>query len=98
MNYAAQDPRHWFEGMSCSICGTTVWPWQEFNYDHGQPVSRGGRRGRINKAFAHVLCNSVKADRFPFSLRTAADREAVRRFITPRTFRRLQRIWAGEPD
>ena len=97
MTLAAQHPSRWFLGMTCAICGTPITPWQDFNRDHHIPLSRGGRRGRINKVWAHCLCNSVKGNRHPFSLRTPADREAIRPHVNPRTYRRLERIWAGEP-
>lgn len=71
--------------------------WQRFNWDHEIPVSKGGRRGRLNRRIAHCLCNSVKGDRYPFSLRTKAEREAFKAHVLPRTYRRLQRIWNGEP-
>lgn len=79
---------------ACAICGDPVRPWQIFNWDHIVPMSRGGPRGRINKALAHQLCNAVKGNRHPFSLRTAAEREAVADLVSPRTYRKLQRLWA----
>ena len=96
MPQAAPHPRHWFLGMVCAICGTLIAAGQAFNTDHTMPLSRGGRRGRANKELAHILCNAVKGNRYPFSLRTTADREAARSHVTPRTYRALERIWAGE--
>lgn len=93
----ALSPRRWVPGNFCSICGTYIFSVQSFNWDHEIPMSRGGRRGRPNKRFAHLLCNSVKGDRFPFSLRTPAEREAARAFVRPQTYRKLQKIWKGEP-
>lgn len=92
----ALSPRMWYPGMSCIICGEKVRPWQAFNWDHVVPISKGGPRGKKNKAIAHLLCNSVKNDRHPFSLRTLNDREAVRPFVSTHTYERLLRIWAGE--
>jgi hypothetical protein len=87
----------WFPGMTCSICGTPIRQWQWFNWDHDIPMARGGRRGRANKRYAHLLCNSVKGDRWPFSLRTPEERRAVQALVHPRTYQRLTRIWRGEP-
>ncbi len=87
--------RRWHPGMACGICGELIRSWQPFNHDHVVPMSKGGPRGRRNKTFAHLLCNCVKGDRHPFSLRTAADREAARTLVTARTYARLQQIWAG---
>lgn len=81
--------------MACSICGEPVRQWQQFNWDHGVPVSLGGKRGRSNKAYAHCLCNAVKGNRHPFSLRTAAERDAVRARVRPQTWQQLCLIWAG---
>lgn len=94
--HGALSPRRWYPGMTCSICGERIRQWQPFNFDHAVPISRGGRRGMANKFFAHCLCNAVKGDRYPFSLRTPAEREAVREWVTPRTWRRLVGVWAGE--
>lgn len=95
-NNGALSRRLWYPGMACSICGEPIRPWQLFNRDHVIPMSAGGRKGRENKAYAHVLCNSVKGDRHPFSLRTPAEREAVRALVKPATYERLLRTWAGE--
>lgn len=91
-------PEHWRYGMCCCICGSAIQPWQRFNWDHQVPMAKGGRRGRANKDYAHVVCNSVKGDRWPFSLRTEQDRDAVRAWVKPRVWRRLQRIWNGGED
>jgi len=58
-------------------------------------MSKGGRRGKANKTFTHTLCNSVKGDRYPFNLRTPAEREAVRAVVSERTYARLERTWRG---
>jgi len=92
----AQSPRRWFPGMTCAICGEGIRQWQAFNHDHQLPMAKGGAKGRKNKQYTHVLCNSVKGDRYPFSLRTQAEREAVRNRVRPETYAKLQRIWAGE--
>lgn len=92
----AQSPRRWFPGMTCSICGEGIRQWQVFNFDHVVPMSAGGARGRRNKRYAHVLCNSIKADRHPFSLRTRVEREAVRARVKPATYARLLDVWAGK--
>ncbi len=81
--------------MMCGICCEFIRPWQPYNIDHEVPMSRGGRRGKINKQYAHQLCNSVKGDRYPFSLRTPEEREAVRALVQPATYCKLQRVWAG---
>lgn len=91
----ALSPRLWFPGMTCSICGTAIRQWQQFNWDHDIPISRGGPRGRRNKRHAHLLCNSVKGNRHPFSLRAPADREAIRVWVKPSTYAKLQQVWAG---
>ncbi len=91
----AQSPRLWFPQMRCAICGERVCRWQPFNFDHAVPMSLGGKRGKKNKQFAHALCNSVKNNRHPFSLRTVEEREAVRLLVRPETYSRLQQVWAG---
>lgn len=88
--------RRWFPGMTCGICGELIRIWQSFNQDHIVPMSRGGKRGKVNKVYAHCLCNAVKGDRYPFSLRTLADREAVWDLVSERTYDKLMRVWAGE--
>lgn len=89
--------RHWKPNLPCSICGTVIEQWQWFNWDHIVPMSLGGRRGRSNKALAHRLCNSVKGNRFPFSLKTPEEREAARRLVSARVWTYLERVWSGEP-
>lgn len=89
------DPRTWKPGMVCSICGEFIRRHQGFNLDHEIPISRGGRRGKINKRIVHVICNAVKGSRYPFSLRTAEERAAVRSLVQDKTFRRLAMVWAG---
>lgn len=97
-NPQAVTPRRWYPGMTCSICGAEIRSYQRFNRDHTIPRAAGGPAGRKNKAPAHVLCNLVKGSRHPFSMRTADEREQVRVRVTPDTWRRLLRIWAGEAD
>ncbi len=92
----AQNPRRWFPGMACSICGEYIRLWQPFNFDHHVPLAKGGAKGRKNKRFTHVLCNTIKGDRHPFSLRTPAEREAIRPFVRPEVYAKLLRVWAGE--
>lgn len=92
----AANPRRWYPGMACHICAEQIRQWQPFNHDHVIPMSLGGRRGKINKAFAHVLCNSVKGNRYPFHMRTAAERAAARTLVTEATYERLERTWRGE--
>ncbi len=92
----ALSPRRWHPALTCWICAELIRQWQPFNFDHMVPMSKGGRRGRANKAYTHVLCNSVKGDQHPFFLRTAAEREAVRARVRPDVYRRLERVWAGE--
>lgn len=92
----AQPRQSWRDGMFCHICGTAITRVQPWNLDHVQPLARGGRKGKINKAPAHVLCNSVKGDKHPFSLRTEADRDAVREWLKPSTYRKLLRVLSGE--
>lgn len=92
----AQHPRRWHPLLDCSICGELIRRWQPFNFDHEIPMARGGRRGKVNKRPAHQLCNAVKGDRYPFSLRTSQDRLAVQARVTVRTYRRLQAVWRGE--
>lgn len=94
----AASPRRWAPGLSCSICGTPIHRWQRFNWDHVIPMSRGGKRGRSNKAHAHLLCNSVKNDRYPFSLKTDDERARIRAHLRPETWARLLTIWAGGAD
>lgn len=94
--HGSLDHRHWYAGITCSICGTLIEPWQHFNWDHDVPLAAGGKRGRANKRFAHCICNSVKGDQYPFSMRTAEEREAVRAWVRPVTWDRLQRTWNGE--
>lgn len=89
--------RQWYPGATCHICGTPIHSWQKFNWDHVEPMSRGGARGRKNKKLTHMLCNSVKGDSFPFSLRTTADRYTVSQRVSPATYARLQAVWRGEP-
>jgi hypothetical protein len=91
----AQSPRRWAPGMRCSICGERIHRWQAFNFDHQVPIACGGARGKTNKKPAHLLCNAVKGRRHPFALRTPAQRAAARGIVAPRTYARLQRIWAG---
>lgn len=88
--------RRWHPGLVCCICGSTIWRWQAFNNDHVVPMSLGGKRGKANKEFAHQLCNSVKGNRHPFSMRTPAEREAVRHWVKAETYERLLRTWAGD--
>ncbi len=94
--HGALSPRRWFPAMTCCICGERVRQWQPFSFDHIIPMAKGGPKGRRNKGFAHVLCNSVKGDRHPFSLRTPAEREAVRAWVRPETYARLLLVWAGQ--
>lgn len=94
----ALSPARWYPGMHCWICWSPITREQRFNFDHKIPMSQGGARGRRNKAYTHVLCNTVKGDRYPFFLRTPAERDAVRQSIRPDLFERLQRLWSGEPD
>lgn len=94
--HGSLDSSHWYAGLTCSICGTPIEPWQMMSFDHEVPLARGGGRGRANKKIAHCLCNSVKGDRYPFSLRTPEEREAVRAWVRPVTWERLQRTWRGE--
>lgn len=94
----AQKLKRWYPGALCSICGEHIHVWQRFNFDHIVPVSRGGKRGKVNKALAHCLCNAVKGAQYPFSMRTPAERDAVRAQVTTRTWRRLNRIWRGEDE
>ncbi len=91
-------PRHWQPGAVCPICGEAIRMWQQYNWDHQVPMSQGGARGRRNKYLAHLLCNSVKGNSYPFSLRTAADRDAVRARVKPALYARLERVWRGEAD
>lgn len=88
--------RRWSPGICCQICGEKIFSYQRFNTDHTIPMSLGGRPGKANKALAHVLCNLVKGDRYPFSLRTAQEREEIRRLVREKTWQALCRIWAGE--
>ena len=88
--------RRWRPGLTCSICGELIRRWQAFNHDHVVPMSLGGRKGKANKQLTHLLCNSVKGDRYPFSMRTPTERAAVRRWVKPETYQRLLRVWAGE--
>lgn len=81
--------------MVCNICGERIRQWQAWSFDHEVPISRGGRRGKINKKPAHLLCNSVKGDAWPFSLRTPVEREAIRGVVHPRTYDRLVQVWSG---
>lgn len=87
----------WIPGARCSICGARIWHWQAFNWDHEKPMSLGGARGRRNKALAHVLCNSVKQSRHPFSMKTPEEREAARKLIKPATYEKLQALWVERP-
>lgn len=95
MPLAALNSAHWREGLDCSICGSPITALQSCNWDHDPPRSRGGR-GRRDRNLAHCLCNAVKGDQHPFSLRTPEQRAAIATRVTARTYRRLQRIWAGE--
>lgn len=90
--------RRWKRGLCCRICGCTIHMWQRFNFDHSVPVSRGGRRGRINKHLAHSLCNAVKGNRHPFSLKRPEEREQIRPYLREQTWLALCRIWAGGVD
>lgn len=87
----------WQFGLSCHICGCPIHSWQFFNLDHVLPRSRGGINRRKNRRLTHVICNKVKSNTVGFRLRTAAEREAARPRITPEDWRRLEKVWAGEP-
>ncbi len=89
--------RRWRPHLLCRICGCTIHMWQRFNFDHRVPLSKGGR-GRVNKHLAHSLCNAVKGNRHPFSLRTETDRARLRPFVRTETWDALCRIWAGGVD
>jgi hypothetical protein len=89
-------PRYWRPGAVCPICGEPIRMWQQYNWDHQVPMSQGGARGRKNKYLAHMLCNSVKGNTYPFSLRTPADRAALRARVKPALYARLERVWRGE--
>lgn len=91
----ALSPRRWHPTLACWICGELIRQWQPFNWDHMVPMSKGGRRGRANKTYTHVLCNTVKGDRHPFFLRTVEERAAARALIRPVVYERLLRVWAG---
>lgn len=91
----ALSPRYWSENLVCCICGSRILRSHPFNRDHIIPMAKGGPRGKVNKAFAHLLCNSVKGDRFPFSLRTPEEREAVRAWVTARTYNKLLWLWGS---
>ncbi len=87
--------RRWKPGSFCIICGEKIYSYQRFNWDHLIPMSRGGARGRSNKFLAHVICNAVKGDRYPFWLRSPEERAEVRRRVHPNTWEELQRAWRG---
>lgn len=90
-----QSPRRWYPGMACAICGEAIRRWQEFNHDHQVPLSKGGAKGRKNKTFTHVVCNTVKGCKHPFSLKTPAEREAIREQVKPQTWAKLVVAWNG---
>lgn len=90
--------RRWHPSVACRICGESIHLWQRFNFDHFVPVSKGGRKGRINKHLAHSLCNAVKGNRHPFSLKTTAEREQIRPYLREQTWLALCRIWDGGVD
>lgn len=94
----ATSRRRWVAGSCCQICGERIFFYQRFNWDHIVPMSLGGARGRSNKALSHVLCNSVKGSRHPFSLRTKQEREQIRHVVRDETWLALCRVWAGHPD
>ncbi len=94
--HGSLSPRRWAPNLRCGICGEKIHRWQPFNVDHVVPMSLGGKRGKTNKVFAHLLCNSVKGNRHPFSLRTPSEREAVRALVSPVTYERLRRTWSGQ--
>lgn len=87
--------KFWIPGVCCSICGERIEQFQAFNWDHELPMSLGGPRGRRNKALAHVLCNSVKQSRHPFSMKTAEEREFIRHYIKKATYAKLVELWSG---
>lgn len=95
---ASRGKKLWKSGAVCIICGERIHLFQQFNYDHLIPVSRGGQRGRENKYLAHVICNSVKGNQWPFWLRSRAEREKTRTVVRHQTWLALCRAWAGHPD
>lgn len=84
--------------MLCTICGESIRQWQRWSWDHVIPMSRGGRRGKSNKAPAHVLCNCIKGDRYPFAMKTTAERQYIKSRVSPQTWARLCMIWSGGED
>src|SRR3954471_3388529 len=93
----AQPNRRWQPGAVCSICGETIYSYQRFNFDHEVPMFKGGGRGRANKRLAHCICNAVKADRYPFSMRTMQERALVRSMVSESIWALLLRAWRGMP-
>lgn len=97
-DHRATSRRHWKPGSICVICGEKIYSFQQFNWDHLIPMSRGGQRGRNNKYRTHVICNAVKGNKWPFWLRTENEREQVRRKVREKTWLALCAAWEGHPD
>lgn len=44
----------------CCLCGKPIYKVKDYNLEHLQPVSRGGRNDPSNWRMAHKECNSRK--------------------------------------
>lgn len=82
----------------CFLCWEAIYPWQDYNWDHVVPMSRGGARGKRNQRLTHTICNSVKGNEVDFFLRTEQQRQLVLDRCTERIRVRLQRAWNGVAD
>lgn len=48
------------ETAYCCLCGKPIYKTKEYNIEHLQPVSRGGKNNLDNWGICHKKCNSEK--------------------------------------
>lgn len=48
------------ETAYCCLCGKPIYKTKEYNIEHLQPVSRGGKNNLGNWGICHKKCNSEK--------------------------------------